>query len=55
MSRRDFYRFLTALAVSRSYVDVGSELNEDATDRVIKSIQGPVTGLTDLFSRTFAL
>ena len=55
ISRRDFYRFLSALAVSRSYVDVGSELNESASDRIIKSIQGPVTGLTDLFSRTFAL
>ena len=54
ISRRDFYKFIGALAVSRSY-DIGSELKEKKEDRAIKKIQGEVTGLTDLFGRVFAL
>jgi len=52
LSRREFYRFLTALAISRE-VDIGSETGEDRFDRAIKGVQGNVEGVSDLFSRMF--
>lgn len=52
LSRREFAKFATALAISRN-VDIGSETNEDVYDRVIKGLQGPVEGIADLFSRMF--
>jgi hypothetical protein len=52
ISRRDFYKFLGALAVARE-VDIGSETSEDTYDRAIKALQGPVEGIADLFSRMF--
>ena len=52
LSRREFYRFLGALAISRE-VDIGSETGEDRFDRAIKGVQGKVEGVSDLFSRMF--
>ena len=52
ISRRDFYKFLGALAVTRE-VDIGTETSEDTYDRAIKGLQGPVEGVADLFSRMF--
>jgi hypothetical protein len=52
LSRREFYRFLTALAISRE-VDIGSETGEDRFDRAIKGVQGKVESVSDLFSRMF--
>jgi hypothetical protein len=52
ISRRDFYKFLGALAVARE-VDIGSETTEDRIDRTVKALQGPVEGIADLFSRMF--
>ena len=52
LSRRDFYKFLGALAVARE-VDIGTETSEDTYDRAIKGLQGPVEGIADLFSRMF--
>ena len=52
LSRREFYKFLGALALSRE-VDIGSETGEDRFDRAIKSVQGKVEGVSDLFSRMF--
>lgn len=52
LSRRDFYKFLSALAVSRE-VDIGSETNEDVYDRAVKSLEGPTKGIIDLYSRMF--
>ena len=52
ISRRDFYKFLGALAAARE-VDIGSETSEDTYDRAIKGLQGPVEGIADLFSRMF--
>ena len=52
LSRREFYRFLGALAISRE-VDIGSETGEDRFDRAIKDVQGKVEGVSDLFSRMF--
>ena len=52
LSRRDFYKFLSALAVSRE-VDIGSETNEDVYDRAVKTLQTPVEDISDLFSRMF--
>jgi len=52
ISRRDFYKFLGALAVTRE-VDIGTETSEETYDRAIKGLQGPVEGIADLFSRMF--
>ena len=52
LSRREFYKFLGALAISRE-VDIGSETGEDRFDRAIKDVQGNVEGVSDLFSRMF--
>jgi hypothetical protein len=50
LTRRQFYAFLSALAISRNE-DIGSETNEDVYDRAIKQVQGPVEGISDLYSR----
>ena len=52
-TRREFYKLLSALAISRE-VDIGSELKERPAERAIKTVRGPVKGVEDLFGRIFA-
>lgn len=46
-SRREFFKFLGALAMSREYVDIGSETKEDKYDRAVKRVQNEAQNASD--------
>ncbi len=54
MGRREFFKFLGALALSRE-VNIGSEERETAEQRALKAIEGPTTGLMHLYSRVMSI
>ena len=54
MGRREFFKFLGALAISRE-VNIGSEERETAEQRALKAIEGPTTGIMDLYSRVMSI